>query len=52
MLTLRFHHDFSLEEIARLLELPLSTVKTRVQRGLVLLRQRAESFGLPAGRQG
>src|SRR3990172_5757418 len=52
VLTLRFHHDLSLEEIARLLGLPLSTVKTRVQRGLVLLRQRAESFGLPAGRQG
>ena len=52
VLTLRFHHDLSLEEISRLLGLPLSTVKTRVQRGLVLLRQRAESFGLPAGRQG
>jgi len=46
VLTLRFHHDFSLEEIARLLDLPLSTVKTRVQRGLALLRQRAESLGL------
>ena len=46
VLTLRFHHDFSLEEIARLLDLPLSTVKTRVQRGLALLRQRAESSGL------
>jgi RNA polymerase sigma-70 factor (ECF subfamily) len=45
-LTLRFHHDFSLEEIARLLDVPLSTVKTRVQRGLVLLRRRAESSGL------
>lgn len=46
VLALRFHHDFSLEEIARLLGLPLSTVKTRVQRGLVLLRQRAEGLRL------
>jgi len=45
-LTLRFHEDLALEEIARLLRLPLSTVKTRVQRGLALLRQRAEGLGL------
>ena len=45
-LALRFHHDLQLEEIARLLGLPLSTVKTRVQRGLVLLRQRAEALRL------
>lgn len=52
VLTLRFHEELRLEEIARLLGLPLSTVKTRVQRGLLLLRQRAEGLGLPAGRQG
>lgn len=46
VLTLRFREDLALEEIARLLDLPLSTVKTRVQRGLVLLRQRAEGLGL------
>jgi RNA polymerase sigma-70 factor (ECF subfamily) len=46
VLTLRFHEDLRLEEIARLLEVPLSTVKTRVQRGLLLLRQRAEALGL------
>lgn len=45
VLALRFQEDLPLEEIARLLELPLSTVKTRVQRGLVLLRQRAEGLG-------
>ncbi|NIP71624.1 MAG: RNA polymerase sigma factor, partial [Gammaproteobacteria bacterium] len=36
-LTLRFHEDLQLEEIARLLRVPLSTVKSRVQRGLLLL---------------
>lgn len=45
-LTLRFQEELSLEEVARLLGLPLSTVKTRIQRGLVLLRQRAEGLGL------
>lgn len=45
-LTLRFHEDLAMEEIARLLGLPLSTVKTRVQRGLLLLRQRAEALAL------
>ena len=46
VLTLRFHEGLRLEEIARLLDLPLSTVKSRVQRGLVMLRQRAEGLGL------
>lgn len=46
VLTLRFHQDLQLHEIARLLQVPLSTVKSRVQRGLVLLRQRAEGLGL------
>lgn len=45
VLLLRFQEELALEEIARLLRAPLSTVKTRVQRGLVLLRQRAESLG-------
>ena len=44
-LTLRFHEEMHLDEIAQLLEVPLSTVKTRVQRGLLLLRQRAEHLG-------
>lgn len=44
-LTLRFHQEMAMEEIARLLRVPLSTVKTRVQRGLLLLRQRVESVG-------
>ncbi len=45
-LTLRFHEGLQLEEIAKLMRLPLSTVKTRVQRGLILLRQRVEALGL------
>lgn len=48
VLTLRFHEELRLDEIAHLLALPLSTVKTRVQRGLALLRQRAEAWGLTA----
>lgn len=46
VLTLRFHQELRLEEIATLLKIPLSTVKTRLQRGLILLRQRAEGIGL------
>ena len=45
-LTLRFHEGMQLEEIAKLMRLPLSTVKTRVQRGLALLRKRVEALGL------
>ncbi|MDA2914317.1 RNA polymerase sigma factor [Acidobacteriia bacterium AH_259_A11_L15] len=48
VLTLRFHQELRLEEIARILKVPLSTVKTRLQRGLILLRQRAEGIGLTA----
>ena len=48
VLSLRFHQDLQLDEIARLLRVPLSTVKTRVQRGLLLLRRRAEGLGLSA----
>jgi len=46
VLTLRFHEEMRLEEIAQVLEMPLSTIKTRVQRGLMLLRQRAEALGV------
>jgi len=38
VLTLRFHEDMELEEIARVVDSPLSTVKSRLYRGLALLR--------------
>ena len=46
VLTLRFHEELRLEDIAQVLGAPLSTVKTRVQRGLELLRRRIEALGL------
>lgn len=39
-LILRFHEEMPLEEMAHVLKTPLSTVKTRVRRGLELMRQR------------
>jgi RNA polymerase sigma-70 factor (ECF subfamily) len=39
-LTLRFEEEMSFEEIAEVLAAPLSTVKSRVQRALVRLRER------------
>ena len=40
VLTLRFEEGMKLEEIAEVTRAPLSTVKTRVQRGLECLRER------------
>ena len=39
VLTLRFHEDMQLEEIARVVDSPLSTVKSRLYRGLAMLRE-------------
>lgn len=39
VLTLRFHEDLALEEIARVVDSPLSTVKSRLYRGLAMLRE-------------
>jgi RNA polymerase sigma-70 factor (ECF subfamily) len=39
VLTLRFHEDMELEEIARVVDAPLSTVKSRLYRGLAMLRE-------------
>ncbi len=44
VLTLRFQEDLLLDEIAAVLKLPAATVRTRLYRGLKLLRQRAERF--------
>lgn len=43
VLVLRFHEEMSLEEIARFTRSPLSTVKSRLYRGLAALRPRMES---------
>jgi RNA polymerase sigma-70 factor (ECF subfamily) len=38
-LTLRFEEEMKLEEIAKVADVPLSTAKTRLRRGLVWMRQ-------------
>jgi RNA polymerase sigma-70 factor (ECF subfamily) len=42
-LVLRYQEDLTPEEIAATLEAPLATVKSHLQRGLKLLRAKAES---------
>lgn len=44
---LRFQEELELQEIAQLLEIPLNTVKSRLQRALALLRRKLE--GVHAG---
>jgi RNA polymerase sigma-70 factor (ECF subfamily) len=48
VLTLRFHEEMSLEEIAQVTRAPLSTVKSRLYRGLAALKP--ELLKLRAGR--
>ena len=43
VLVLRFHEEMSLEEIARMTRAPLSTVKSRLYRGLAALKPRVSS---------
>jgi RNA polymerase sigma-70 factor, ECF subfamily len=43
VLVLRFHEELSLEEIARVTRAPLSTVKSRLYRGLAAIRPRMEA---------
>lgn len=43
VLVLRFHEEMSLEEIARVTRAPLSTVKSRLYRGLAALKPQMES---------
>jgi RNA polymerase sigma-70 factor, ECF subfamily len=45
VLTLRFEEEMKLEEIATVLDAPLSTVKTRLRRGLEGMRRKLESQG-------
>jgi RNA polymerase sigma-70 factor (ECF subfamily) len=44
VLTLRFHEEMSLEEIATVTRAPLSTVKSRLYRGLAALKPRLVSL--------
>jgi len=44
VLVLRFHEELSLEEIAKVTRAPLSTVKSRLYRGLAMIKPR---LGLP-----
>jgi RNA polymerase sigma-70 factor (ECF subfamily) len=48
VLTLRFEEEMKLEEIAEVLSVPLSTVKTRLRRGLEALKGKLE-HRLPGG---
>ena len=47
VLVLRFHEDLSIEEIAKVTRSPLSTVKSRLYRGLAALRPWVESASAP-----
>lgn len=47
VLVLRFHEEMSLEEIARMTRAPLSTVKSRLYRGLAALKPHVESATRP-----
>ncbi len=44
VLTLRFHEEMSLEEIATVTRAPLSTVKSRLYRGLAVLKPQLTSL--------
>ncbi len=48
VLVLRFHEDLSLEEIAKVTKAHLSTVKSRLYRGLAMLKPRLEEPTLKA----
>ncbi len=45
VVVLRFHLDWSLEEIATALEVPVGTVKSRLHRALATMRQRLAAGG-------
>jgi len=44
VLVLRFHEELSLDEIAKVTRAPLSTVKSRLYRGLAMIRPRLEQI--------
>lgn len=45
VLVLRFHEDLTLEEIAHLTRAPLSTVKSRLYRGMAAMKPRLQAAG-------
>jgi RNA polymerase sigma-70 factor (ECF subfamily) len=47
VLVLRFHEELSLEEIAKLTRAPLSTVKSRLYRGLAAIKPKLNSAARP-----
>ena len=49
VLVLRFHEDLSLEEIAKVTRAPLSTVKSRLYRGMAALKPKIEKAALRWG---
>ena len=49
VLVLRFHEDLSLQEIADVTKAPLSTVKSRLYRGLAAIKPRLEATGASQG---
>lgn len=49
VLLLRFHEEMSLEEIARVTHAPLSTVKSRLYRGLAALKPHVQAARMGAG---
>ncbi|MEK5030662.1 RNA polymerase sigma factor [Paenibacillus sp. FSL R7-0302] len=46
VLTLRYMHDFSLEEIRKMLDIPLGTVKSRQHKGLRMMKMILEEAGV------
>ncbi|HEV2135795.1 MAG TPA: sigma-70 family RNA polymerase sigma factor [Terracidiphilus sp.] len=48
VLVLRFHEEMSLEEIAKVTRAPLSTVKSRLYRGLAMVKPRLEHHRMGA----
>ena len=49
VLVLRFHEELSLEEIASVVSAPLSTIKSRLYRGLAAMKPKIERATLKAG---
>src|SRR4051795_2429646 len=47
VLVLRFHEEMSLQEIATVTRAPLSTVKSRLYRGLAAIKPKLESSSIP-----